>query len=177
MGRDLVKFRDAILQEMPSAVEGRPTEACIGPISYKDDGAIARDCENLKAAISNVAVEEAFVTAVAPASTAYDGVDEYYHDERKYIFAMQRPCAMNIRRSTSQACCFRSTTRCWRITTIISSSRAPSAIANGLNCASRRSIMRLKAFRKIAFAITSALAHGIYRTRPTRRLKTSSSIS
>lgn len=88
MGRDLAKFREAILQEMPSAVEGRPTEACIGPIAYKDDGCIERDCANLKAAIASVQVEDAFVTAVAPASTAYDGVDEYYHDERKYIFAI-----------------------------------------------------------------------------------------
>ena len=88
MGRDLERFREAILQEMPSAVEGRPVEACIGPIAYNDDGSIKRDCANLKAALASVQVEEAFVTAVAPASTAYDGIDEYYGDERKYIFAI-----------------------------------------------------------------------------------------
>lgn len=88
MGRDLARFREAILQEMPNAVEGRPTEACIGPIAYKNDREIRRDCENLKAAVAETPVEEAFVTAVAPASTAYDGIDEFYRDERKYIFAI-----------------------------------------------------------------------------------------
>jgi 5-methyltetrahydropteroyltriglutamate--homocysteine methyltransferase len=88
MGRDLTRFTEAIRLEMPSAVDGRPTEACIGPIAYKDDGAIERDCANLKAALANVKVEEAFVTAVAPASTAYDGVNEYYKSERDYIYAI-----------------------------------------------------------------------------------------
>lgn len=88
MGRDLVRFREAILQEMPSAVEGRPVEACIGPIAYRNDGSIERDCENLKHAIGGAPIPEAFVTAVAPASTAYDGIDEYYRDDRTYIFAI-----------------------------------------------------------------------------------------
>ncbi len=88
MGRDMDRFREAIRLEMPSAVEGRPTEACTGPITYKDDGTVQRDCENLKAAIDHVEVEEAFVTAVAPASTAYDGVDEYYKNDHDRIFAI-----------------------------------------------------------------------------------------
>ena len=88
MGRDMDRFREAILLEMPSAVEGRPTEACVGPITYKDDGTVQRDCENLKAAIADVQVEEGFVTAVAPASTAYDGVDEYYENDHDRIFAI-----------------------------------------------------------------------------------------
>ena len=33
-------------------------------------------------------VEEAFLTAVAPASTAYDGVYEYYPSDKDYIFAL-----------------------------------------------------------------------------------------
>ena len=88
MGRDLERFPDAILQEMPSAVKGRPTEACIGPVAYKDDGSATRDCANLKTALTGVEVEEAFVTAVAPASTAYDGVNEFYKSDRDYIYAI-----------------------------------------------------------------------------------------
>ncbi len=88
MGRDMERFREAIRQEMPSAVEGRPTEACIGAVAYKDDGSARRNCRNLQAAVSGVAVEEAFLTSVAPASTAYDGVDEFYGNEREYIFAI-----------------------------------------------------------------------------------------
>jgi 5-methyltetrahydropteroyltriglutamate--homocysteine methyltransferase len=88
MGRDLTRFTEAIRLEMPSAVDGRPTEACIGPIAYKADGAIERDCANLKAALKDAKVEEAFVTAVAPASTAYDGVNEYYKSDRDYVYAI-----------------------------------------------------------------------------------------
>jgi 5-methyltetrahydropteroyltriglutamate--homocysteine methyltransferase len=88
MGRDLTRFPEAIRLEMPSAVDGRPTEACIGPIAYKDDGAIERDCANLRAALAGAKVEEAFVTAVAPASTAYDGVNEYYKNDRDYVYAI-----------------------------------------------------------------------------------------
>ena len=88
MGRDLTRFPEAIRLEMPSAIDGRPTEACIGPITYKDDGAIERDCANLKAALAGAKVEEAFVTAVAPASTAYDGVNEYYKNDRDYVYAI-----------------------------------------------------------------------------------------
>jgi 5-methyltetrahydropteroyltriglutamate--homocysteine methyltransferase len=33
-------------------------------------------------------VEEAFMTAVAPGSTAYDGVNEHYATEREYVFAI-----------------------------------------------------------------------------------------
>jgi 5-methyltetrahydropteroyltriglutamate--homocysteine methyltransferase len=33
-------------------------------------------------------VEEGFLTAVAPASTAYDGVNEYYSTEKDYIYAI-----------------------------------------------------------------------------------------
>jgi 5-methyltetrahydropteroyltriglutamate--homocysteine methyltransferase len=88
MGRDLERFPDAIRQHLPSAVDGRPTEACIGPISYRDDGAIERDCDNLKSALAGVSVAEAFLTAVAPASVAYDGINEHYKSDRDYIYAI-----------------------------------------------------------------------------------------
>ncbi len=88
MGRDLERFRDHILDVMPAAVKGRPVDACVGEITYSDPGAIERDCENLKAAISNVDVVDGFVTAVAPASTAYDGINEFYENDHDYIYAI-----------------------------------------------------------------------------------------
>src|SRR5258705_8462616 len=42
----------------------------------------------LRAARRAVPVAETFRTAVAPASTAYDGVNEYYATERDYVFAI-----------------------------------------------------------------------------------------
>lgn len=69
-------------------MNGVPTEACVGPIAYRDFTGIQRAIENFQAALKGVAVEEAFLTAVAPASTAYDGVNEYYSTEKDYIYAI-----------------------------------------------------------------------------------------
>jgi 5-methyltetrahydropteroyltriglutamate--homocysteine methyltransferase len=73
---------------MPRLAQGTITEACIGPIKYQDHASIARALANFKAALSGVKVEEAFLTAVAPASTAYDGVNEFYASDREYVYAI-----------------------------------------------------------------------------------------
>ena len=39
LGRDLQRFPEAIGREMPAALTGRPTEACVGPIEYRDQAA------------------------------------------------------------------------------------------------------------------------------------------
>ena len=39
-------------------------------------------------ALATAGVEEGFLTAVAPASTGYDASNEYYKDERDYVFAI-----------------------------------------------------------------------------------------
>ncbi len=88
LGRDGVRFANFIAQEMPHVLTGTPTEACVGPIKYRDTQAIDRAVENLTAALKSVEVAESFMTAVAPASTAYDGVNEFYPTEREYVFAI-----------------------------------------------------------------------------------------
>jgi len=88
LGRDRERFAEMVAEELPNVVNGVPTEACIGPIAYRDRGPIDSAIDNLKAALGAVQVTEAFMTAVAPASTAYDGVNEYYSSEREYVFAI-----------------------------------------------------------------------------------------
>ena len=88
LGRDLQRFGEVIAREMPSAITGRPTEACVGPIEYGDRAAIRQAIANFQTALEGINVEEAFLTAVAPASTAYDGVNEYYASEKEYVFAL-----------------------------------------------------------------------------------------
>jgi 5-methyltetrahydropteroyltriglutamate--homocysteine methyltransferase len=88
LGRDLQRFADVFAREMPSVVNGRPTEACVRPIEYSDREPIRRAIGSFQTALRSVTVEEAFLTAVAPASTAYDGVNEYYSTEQEYIFAL-----------------------------------------------------------------------------------------
>jgi 5-methyltetrahydropteroyltriglutamate--homocysteine methyltransferase len=88
LGRDRERFAEVIAREMPSVLTGRPTEACIGPIAYKDPGPIRRAISNFCRALQSVTVEGAFLTAVAPASTAYDGVNENYPTDKDYVFAL-----------------------------------------------------------------------------------------
>jgi 5-methyltetrahydropteroyltriglutamate--homocysteine methyltransferase len=87
LGRDVERFPEFFAAEMPRAMSGAAAEVCIGPISYIPDE-IDRDLTNLKAALSGVQVTEAFFTTVAPASTAYNGINEYYSSERDYVYAI-----------------------------------------------------------------------------------------
>jgi 5-methyltetrahydropteroyltriglutamate--homocysteine methyltransferase len=58
-----------------------------GPVTYVGQDLTRRDLDNLKAALAGVSVEEAFVTAVAPASISR-GNNRYYDTERDYLFAL-----------------------------------------------------------------------------------------
>jgi 5-methyltetrahydropteroyltriglutamate--homocysteine methyltransferase len=88
LGSDRVRFAEFLAEDFPRAVRGSPTEACVGPIAYTDSKPIHLAIDALKDALKQVQVAEAFMTAVAPASTAYDGVNEFYGSEREYIFAI-----------------------------------------------------------------------------------------
>jgi 5-methyltetrahydropteroyltriglutamate--homocysteine methyltransferase len=88
LGRDRVRFKEAIFLDLPRLATGVATEACVGPIRYQDHAPMDRAIANFQAALQGVNVEEAFLTAVAPASTAYDGVNEYYNTEHDYVYAI-----------------------------------------------------------------------------------------
>jgi len=88
LGRDRERFADFIAKEMPHVLTGAPTEACVGPVEYKNPERIARNIAMLQEALASANVEEGFLTAVAPASTAYNGVNEYYATEEEYIYAI-----------------------------------------------------------------------------------------
>ena len=88
LGRDRERFPEFMQERFPRAINGTPVDACVGPIAYEDRRGIERALENLKAATDAAQPLETFMTAVAPASTAYDGVNEYYDNDRDYIFAI-----------------------------------------------------------------------------------------
>ncbi len=88
LGRDRERFKDFFAVEMPNALTGSSAEVCTGPITLRDDHSLRRDIETLKAAVEGVGVEEAFITTVAPASTAYNGINEYYPSDREYVYAI-----------------------------------------------------------------------------------------
>jgi 5-methyltetrahydropteroyltriglutamate--homocysteine methyltransferase len=65
------------------------TDVCVGPITYSDFNRINRDIENLKRALESApAVEEAFLAVVAPASAAFNAVNDYYRSEEEYVYAL-----------------------------------------------------------------------------------------
>jgi len=88
LGRDRQRFADFFAEHMPRAIHGMPTEVCVGPIAYRGDVEIDRDIDNLRRAAALSGAREVFMTAVAPASTAYNGVDEHYGNERDFVFAI-----------------------------------------------------------------------------------------
>jgi 5-methyltetrahydropteroyltriglutamate--homocysteine methyltransferase len=74
--------------EFPRGAVGAPGHACVGPIRYQGHESIRRNIRDLKAALDASGVKEGFLTAVAPASTGYDSTNEYYREEREYVFAI-----------------------------------------------------------------------------------------
>jgi 5-methyltetrahydropteroyltriglutamate--homocysteine methyltransferase len=88
LGRDRERFAEFFAAEMPNSLSGAPAEVCVGPIALQDRVSLPRDIANLQAALQDVPVIEAFITAVAPASTAYNGVNEYYPTEKEYVYAI-----------------------------------------------------------------------------------------
>jgi 5-methyltetrahydropteroyltriglutamate--homocysteine methyltransferase len=66
----------------------RGADVCVEPIVYTDDHSIRRDIEHLKAATKAVAVEEAFLPVVAPASAAFNGVNDFYASDEEYVYAL-----------------------------------------------------------------------------------------
>jgi 5-methyltetrahydropteroyltriglutamate--homocysteine methyltransferase len=88
LGRDRERFAEFMAAEFPRGVQGAPADACVGPILYQDGASIRRDTANIKAALAAVHVENGFVTTVAPASVGYDSFNEYYANEREYVFAI-----------------------------------------------------------------------------------------
>jgi 5-methyltetrahydropteroyltriglutamate--homocysteine methyltransferase len=89
LGRDRDRFPEFFEKEMPNALTGAPTEVCVGPITYTGAAAMQRDIRNFKDALQQAHHSaDAFLPVVAPASTAYNGINEYYQSEEDYIFAI-----------------------------------------------------------------------------------------
>jgi 5-methyltetrahydropteroyltriglutamate--homocysteine methyltransferase len=90
LGRDRERFKGFFTgnPEMPLALTGAPVQACVGPVKYTGLDLVKRDLANLKAAAAGHPGLEVFFTSVAPASTAYNGVNEYYNSDEEYVYAI-----------------------------------------------------------------------------------------
>jgi 5-methyltetrahydropteroyltriglutamate--homocysteine methyltransferase len=90
LGRDRERFKGFFTNnpELPGALTGAPSQVCVGPITYTGTDLVRRDLANLKAATAAYPDREVFFTSVAPASTAYSGVNEYYKTDEEYVYAI-----------------------------------------------------------------------------------------
>ena len=61
---------------------------CRGPLTYTGSQIIERDIANLKAALANVPVEEAFLPLAAPASVEASLANEFYPDDESFMQAL-----------------------------------------------------------------------------------------
>jgi 5-methyltetrahydropteroyltriglutamate--homocysteine methyltransferase len=66
----------------------RKTPACNAAIGVRDPDAARRDVEHLQAAIANVRVEEAFLTAASPGVVSLFFRDDHYGSEEAYLAAI-----------------------------------------------------------------------------------------
>ena len=81
-GADRAKFAEFYAELDARDTPATQSEAlCTGPIAYCGQAALQRDIDNLKAALADVDVAEAFLPVAAPASVIPDRRNEYYKDD------------------------------------------------------------------------------------------------
>ncbi|MBV9231306.1 MAG: epoxyalkane--coenzyme M transferase, partial [Chloroflexi bacterium] len=86
---DLVDFPEFAQQHMlisPWSKYAMP--ACNGPISYRGNAALERDCVNLKVALQGTNATEAFMTAASPGVIARFLENQYYPTHEAYLYAL-----------------------------------------------------------------------------------------
>jgi 5-methyltetrahydropteroyltriglutamate--homocysteine methyltransferase len=87
LGSDRDRFPEVVEEEFKHMLGTITKYVCTSEIRYNPQ-AVRRDIENLKAALKQTPTAEGFLTAVAPASGVFNGVNEFYSSEREYMFAL-----------------------------------------------------------------------------------------
>ena len=86
---DLVDFpRSAELVASNPGRRKRSAPACTGPISVKDDRAVATDLANMRAATDAQQVADAFSSAASPGVVSLFFANQHYATDEEYLFAI-----------------------------------------------------------------------------------------
>jgi 5-methyltetrahydropteroyltriglutamate--homocysteine methyltransferase len=86
--REWAAFRDYYETYLPMAMPASaPPTMCTGPIEYKGEELLKTDLANLRNALAQVDVEEAFITSVAPAMVGR-GQNRFYATEDDFRYAV-----------------------------------------------------------------------------------------
>jgi 5-methyltetrahydropteroyltriglutamate--homocysteine methyltransferase len=83
---DLTEFPEYMQRVMGGLDFEMP--ACVGPVSYRDLDAVRADIANLKAAVADAEVEDAFMTAASPGVISVFLPNQYYATHEEYIGAL-----------------------------------------------------------------------------------------
>ena len=67
---------------------GRTRWVCSGPVSYKGMATLQQDIARLKAALTGVPHEEAFMPAISPSNLANWNRNEHYASDEEYLYAL-----------------------------------------------------------------------------------------
>ena len=87
------EFAEYYQETAPGSVTSPPGRSmCIGPIEYTGHAALKADLDNLKAAVVQSGVEEAFVSSIAPGSIEVfsRGQNAYYGTTEEFLAAISR---------------------------------------------------------------------------------------
>jgi 5-methyltetrahydropteroyltriglutamate--homocysteine methyltransferase len=82
---DLAEFPDYMQRVMSGLDFEMP--ACVGPVSYRDLDAVRTDIANLRAALADAEVEDAFMTAASPGVISVFLQNQHYTTHKEYPLA------------------------------------------------------------------------------------------
>ena len=90
LGKEGEDFADFYAEYLPKQNLSRPNFVwtVTGPVKYRGQSEIRADIESLSKGLAGVDTTEAFMPAVAPASVSPSSRDEYYRNEKDYLFAL-----------------------------------------------------------------------------------------
>jgi 5-methyltetrahydropteroyltriglutamate--homocysteine methyltransferase len=80
------EFYEPMLRQSPNAAA--PRFVCTGPVRYVGHTQVQADIENLRAALSGLGVEEAFIPAIAPSNVEGRQKNAHYKTDEEYLFAI-----------------------------------------------------------------------------------------
>jgi 5-methyltetrahydropteroyltriglutamate--homocysteine methyltransferase len=83
----------ALPEDFPAFFANRPRlsirrPSCDGPVSWKDFAAVQKDIENFKAALADIGVEDAFMSAASPGVIPVFLPNGYYPTDEAYLYAL-----------------------------------------------------------------------------------------
>ena len=80
------EFYEPTLRQSPNAAA--PRFVCTGPVAYVGHARVQADIDNLRAALTGVRVEEAFIPAISPSNVEGRQRNAYYKTDEEYLFAI-----------------------------------------------------------------------------------------